>query len=80
VGILNPLATMSRKNSTQHFSLSLLPTARCKSTLRPSVVRHQAARELPTQGSVAPQRLVDSVQKEVLHLDPGEVALAKKAR
>lgn len=44
VGILKPLATMSLKNSTQHYSLSLLPTARCKSTLRPSVVMHQAAR------------------------------------
>jgi hypothetical protein len=44
VGVLKPVATMSLKNSTQHASDSLLPTARCKSTLRPSVVMHQAAR------------------------------------
>ncbi len=44
VGILKPLPTISRKNSTQHSSDSLLPAARCKSTWRPSVVMHQAAR------------------------------------
>lgn len=43
---------MSLKNSVQHSSDSLFPTAKCKSTLRPSVVSHQAART----PSLAPYR------------------------
>jgi hypothetical protein len=44
IGVLKPRLSMSLKNSTQHASVSLLPTARCNNTLCPSVVMHQAAR------------------------------------
>jgi hypothetical protein len=56
VGDRSPRATMWRKNSVQHASDSLLPTARCNRCFFPSASMHQAT----SRASLAPWARSDS--------------------